>query len=708
MLTYSVCGSCDVLLRHKNRTDADLQAAAQFRSKSRIPVLAYLHWSGAVIARSAQPMKGPLLRRSLHDENLVKAVLAGPRTIRNSSMNTAASGAYAGADSAINSATVAAVGEQSHRIGKLMAQINAVNEQADHTHRFTERGKAMHHTKKASLEARLATLLDEQERHGAGSFQEVSATTGNVGGGGSEEDSKDGNDGKEHHSGAEKDEDSRPYHIVDARPKLNALANQAAGKGFEHASHYGTGCTVTFLEIDNIHTMRGSLEALIEACQAIAENGGGDGATGGAARAARRGRRGRTQGRSNSTSVSFSHSDSSNIAPTIEDTATAPPSTSTLPSHLPRASGSSRLIEDDKVVDEQGASAYLSAAASAASSPPHPPARELPAPALSQLSPVPSRPSSTENTPADVCVLQTLPASSVALPASRDSERGGGGGSDKGTVGGWKSGTACVGVTNLDDEEAGDSSAFAPAMRDGIERSHWLLHVRKVLVGAVKVARLVGVEHESVLVHCSDGWDRTAQLTALAQLLIDPHYRTIAGFNELIQKEWLSFGHKFSDRCSMVGQAGSSEASPIFTQFLDCVWQLIQRAPSDAFEFTTAYLLAIHNAVANRRYGTFLCNTERERLQEHSLPSRTACLWAELTAELTVQQLAAASKEEHVGLLGAAVGVGIHDVEVAAVQYSNTSFINGVEGLLAVEFERQSDVNFFNELYLPKRLPTRS
>ena len=50
------------------------------------------------------------------------------------------------------------------------------------------------------------------------------------------------------------------------------------------------------------------------------------------------------------------------------------------------------------------------------------------------------------------------------------------------------------------------------------------------------------------MVHCSDGWDRTAQLTALAQLLLDPHYRTIAGFAALVEKEWCAFGHLFADR----------------------------------------------------------------------------------------------------------------------------------------------------------------
>ena len=34
----------------------------------------------------------------------------------------------------------------------------------------------------------------------------------------------------------------------------------------------------------------------------------------------------------------------------------------------------------------------------------------------------------------------------------------------------------------------------------------------------------------SVLVHCSDGWDRTAQLTSLAMILLDPYFRTLNGF----------------------------------------------------------------------------------------------------------------------------------------------------------------------------------
>ena len=54
--------------------------------------------------------------------------------------------------------------------------------------------------------------------------------------------------------------------------------------------------------------------------------------------------------------------------------------------------------------------------------------------------------------------------------------------------------------------------------------------MQAVLEGAMRVAEVVDKQKCSVLVHCSDGWDRTAQLTSLAMLMLDPYFRTIKGF----------------------------------------------------------------------------------------------------------------------------------------------------------------------------------
>lgn len=78
-----------------------------------------------------------------------------------------------------------------------------------------------------------------------------------------------------------------------------------------------------------------------------------------------------------------------------------------------------------------------------------------------------------------------------------------------------------------------------------IEATKWLEHMKCIISGAVRIVDKIENNKTSVLVHCSDGWDRTSQLTGLAMLLLDPYYRTLRGFEVLVEKEWLSFGHKF-------------------------------------------------------------------------------------------------------------------------------------------------------------------
>ncbi|KAH1121866.1 hypothetical protein J1N35_005026 [Gossypium stocksii] len=193
--------------------------------------------------------------------------------------------------------------------------------------------------------------------------------------------------------------------------------------------------------------------------------------------------------------------------------------------------------------------------------------------------------------------------------------------------------------------------------------SGWLIHVQSVLAGSAWIAARVALESAAVLVHCSDGWDRTSQLVSLANLMLDPFYRTFTGFQALVEKDWLAFGHPFSDRVGMPSisgssfelsrnpsstgsfsssplrqSSGSSQASnsshaqnnysPIFLQWVDCVSQLLRIYPF-AFEFSSNFLVDFLDCVLSCRFGNFLCNSEKER-QICGVDESCGCLWAYL------------------------------------------------------------------------------
>ncbi|MCJ8745875.1 hypothetical protein PDJAM_G00135490 [Pangasius djambal] len=164
----------------------------------------------------------------------------------------------------------------------------------------------------------------------------------------------------------------------------------------------------------------------------------------------------------------------------------------------------------------------------------------------------------------------------------------------------------------------------------GLESSGWLRHIKAIVDAAIFLTKAVTVEGASVLVHCSDGWDRTAQVCSLGALLMDPYYRTIKGFMVLIEKDWISFGHKFADRCDQL-DGDPKEVSPIFTQFLESVWQLTEQFPQ-AFQFSEWFLIQIHEHVHSCQFGNFLGNNQRQR-EELQLKERTYSLWAHLLSE---------------------------------------------------------------------------
>ncbi|KAF4123253.1 myotubularin-related protein 6/7/8 [Geosmithia morbida] len=229
-----------------------------------------------------------------------------------------------------------------------------------------------------------------------------------------------------------------------------------------------------------------------------------------------------------------------------------------------------------------------------------------------------------------------------------------------------------------------------PPNRELLQQSNWLKHVHDVLDGSAIIVRQIGIQHSHVLIHCSDGWDRTSQLSALAQIMLDPYFRTLEGFVTLVEKDWLSFGHMFRLRSGHLnhedwftvqkdsyagsraqpgenddrndalqsmfsgakrffnqnpkeegdleaisevapGKVANDEAttprmvSPVFHQFLDCVYQLQRQHPT-RFEFNERFLRRLLYHLYSCQYGTFLYNSEKQR-KDARVAERTSSVW---------------------------------------------------------------------------------
>ena len=161
------------------------------------------------------------------------------------------------------------------------------------------------------------------------------------------------------------------------------------------------------------------------------------------------------------------------------------------------------------------------------------------------------------------------------------------------------------------------------------ENSGWPTFIYGIIRASVNIAYSVRQGY-SVLIHCSDGWDRCSQLTAFSQLLIDPYFRTIKGYMMLIEKDFLFFGHQFRLRNGYYSKEENNENqnSPILLQYLDATHQLLVQYPM-YFEFNMKFLLFIANSINCGLYGTFLYNNEKEREVKNAKTNTMSC-WTEI------------------------------------------------------------------------------
>ncbi|ORY81842.1 protein-tyrosine phosphatase-like protein [Leucosporidium creatinivorum] len=202
--------------------------------------------------------------------------------------------------------------------------------------------------------------------------------------------------------------------------------------------------------------------------------------------------------------------------------------------------------------------------------------------------------------------------------------------------------------------------------RNALRQSNWLSHLTNILDGILIITRTIHLYNSHVLVHCSDGWDRTSQLSALPQICLDPYYRTAEGLAVLIEKDWIAYGHRFADRsghlcgdrvqfvqgrgddtsaqqaflASVTKQFSPNshafkETCPVFQQFLDCIYQLQRQFP-ERFEWNGELLKRLQYETYAGKSGTFLFNSERERAA-FKARERTKSVWEDIFDEVEVE-----------------------------------------------------------------------
>ncbi|XP_019480694.1 PREDICTED: myotubularin-related protein 10 [Hipposideros armiger] len=136
---------------------------------------------------------------------------------------------------------------------------------------------------------------------------------------------------------------------------------------------------------------------------------------------------------------------------------------------------------------------------------------------------------------------------------------------------------------------------------------------RAFLKHSAELVYMLESKRVSVVLQEEEGRDLSCIVASLVQVMLDPYFRTITGFQSLIQKEWVMAGYQFLDRCNHLKR--SEKESPLFLLFLDATWQLLEQHPA-AFEFSETYLAVLGDSTHISLFGTFLFNSPHQRVKQ--------------------------------------------------------------------------------------------
>ncbi|NXC21212.1 MTM1 protein, partial [Corythaeola cristata] len=156
-----------------------------------------------------------------------------------------------------------------------------------------------------------------------------------------------------------------------------------------------------------------------------------------------------------------------------------------------------------------------------------------------------------------------------------------------------------------------------------LESTHWLEHIKVFVTGLIITLEFFSdvfgtlLQHfcisESLLLGAITNFEIIRTGYSITQALI---------FYCKIRNNRIGHGDK---------NHADADRSPIFLQFIDCVWQMSKQFPT-AFEFNEQFLITILDHLYSCRFGTFLYNSECLREKE-KVAEKTLSLWSLINSE---------------------------------------------------------------------------